>query len=101
MGGTLQDKLDSLEESVNKFPTLSEVMNKLQKGLGRHFLFWIPCSNPSGISEWFLQSWGCLCESVLPNASGLCFLIDHGAFSSLPSTSFLCFIAGKVNRPHV
>lgn len=58
MGSTLQAKLDTLEDSVNKFITLSVVMilhaetscMKLQKGLGKHLLFWMPCSNPSAIS---------------------------------------------------
>lgn len=104
MGSTLQAKLDALEDSVNKFLTLSEVVNKLQKGLGRHLLFWTACSSCSAVSEGFLQS--CFPGAVFvslchPVPHGLCFLIDNGASSSLPSTSFLCFIAGKVNRPHV
>lgn len=85
MGSTLQAQLDSLEDSVNKLLTLSEVMSKLQRRIGK-----TPSLLDSllkAISEGFLQSWGCFCESVPPRASGLCVLIDNGAFPSLPASS--------------
>lgn len=48
MDSTLQAKLDTFEDPVDKFMTLPVVMNKLQKRLGRCLLFWMPYSNPSG-----------------------------------------------------
>lgn len=84
MGSTLQAQLDSLEDSVNKLLTLSEVMSKLQKGLGRHLLFWIPCSKPSlkGFSSpgaVFVS----LCHPV-PQVCAFSLTMGHFLHSQLP-----------------
>lgn len=87
MGSTLQAKLDILEDSLNKFMTLSVVMNKLQTGLGRHLLYWMSLFKPQ-CNLLKVSPKPCFPRAVLvtlhhPAVSGLCSLIANRASSSI------------------
>lgn len=53
----LQAKLDTLEDCGKMF--VAVVMDKPQTGL-RELLLWMPCSQPSAISQTFLQIYASL-----------------------------------------
>lgn len=98
---TLQAKLDSLEDSVNKFLTLSEVMNKFKKDWEDIFSFGFVAQTPVQSLKGFSSpaSLGLFCESVPPSASDLCFFIDKGHFLHFPAPSSSASLQGSSTGP--